>query len=99
MHSKSVCAEVEYLTFSSLSVTWLLMSVFQILCNPVTFSVELENNKSLCEDGQPLKGRGVKTSRPNAISLQETPSRITASARIPRNKLVSCSQLAKTEER
>ncbi|XP_010013696.1 PREDICTED: acidic repeat-containing protein, partial [Nestor notabilis] len=55
--------------------------------------------KSPCEDGQPLKGEGVKTPRPNAISLQETPSRIMVSARIPRNELVSCSQSAKTGER
>ncbi|XP_061206386.1 germ cell nuclear acidic protein-like isoform X2 [Neopsephotus bourkii] len=60
---------------------------------------DIENNKSPCEDGQPLKGKGVKTPRPNAISLQETTSRIMASARIPRNKLASCSQSAKTEKR
>ncbi|XP_062486051.1 germ cell nuclear acidic protein isoform X1 [Pezoporus occidentalis] len=58
-----------------------------------------ENNKSPCEDGQPLKGKGVKTPRPNSISLQETPSRIMASAGTPRNKLVGCSQSAKTEKR
>ncbi|XP_050757725.1 germ cell nuclear acidic protein [Gymnogyps californianus] len=59
----------------------------------------IENIKPPCEDAQPLKGEGVKTPRPNSISLQETPSRIMASARIPRNELVSCSQSAKTEKR
>ncbi|NXK05952.1 ACRC protein, partial [Herpetotheres cachinnans] len=59
----------------------------------------IENIKPPCEDVQPLKGEGVKTPRPNSISLQETPSGIMASARIPRNKLVSGSQSAKTEKR
>ncbi|NXE84735.1 ACRC protein, partial [Cochlearius cochlearius] len=59
----------------------------------------IENIKPPCEDAQSLKGEGVKTQRPNSISLQETPSRITASARIPRNELVSCSQSAKTEKK
>ncbi|NXH74294.1 ACRC protein, partial [Hydrobates tethys] len=59
----------------------------------------IENIKPPCEDAQPLKGEGVKTPRPKSISLQETPSRIMASARIPRNELVSCSQSAKTEKR
>ncbi|XP_074963035.1 germ cell nuclear acidic protein [Phalacrocorax aristotelis] len=59
----------------------------------------IENIKAPCEDGQPLKGEGVKTPRPNSISLQETPSRVMVSARIPRNELVSCSQSAKTEKR
>ncbi|XP_035748053.1 acidic repeat-containing protein isoform X4 [Egretta garzetta] len=54
----------------------------------------IENIKPPCEDAQSLKGEGVKTQ--SSISLQETP-RITASARIPRNELVSCSQSAKTE--
>ncbi|KAM8987653.1 germ cell nuclear acidic protein isoform 1-T1 [Ara ararauna] len=58
-----------------------------------------ENNKSPWEDGLPLKGKGVKMPRPNAISLQETPSRIMTPARTPGNKLVSRSQSAKTEER
>ncbi|KFV55242.1 Acidic repeat-containing protein, partial [Gavia stellata] len=70
-----------------------------ILCNPVTLSVELQNIKPPCEDAQPLKEEGVKTPRPNSISLQETPSRIMASARVPRSELVSCSQSAKTEKR
>ncbi|KAM9274265.1 germ cell nuclear acidic protein isoform 2-T2 [Morus bassanus] len=59
----------------------------------------IEDIKAPCEDAQPLKGEGVKTPRPNSISLQETPSRVMASARIPRNELVSCSQSAKTEKR
>ncbi|NXQ95957.1 ACRC protein, partial [Sagittarius serpentarius] len=59
----------------------------------------IENIKPPCEDAQPLKEEGVKTQRPNSISLQETPSRIMASAKIPRNELVSCSQSAKTEKR
>ncbi|XP_055583238.1 germ cell nuclear acidic protein isoform X2 [Falco cherrug] len=59
----------------------------------------IENIKPPCEDVQPLKGEGVKTPRPSSISLQETPSRITASARIPRSELVRCSQSAKTEKR
>ncbi|KFW92328.1 Acidic repeat-containing protein, partial [Phalacrocorax carbo] len=59
----------------------------------------IENIKAPCEDGQPLKGEGVKTPRPNSISLQETPSRVRVAARIPRNELVSCSQSAKTEKR
>ncbi|XP_074691652.1 germ cell nuclear acidic protein [Strix aluco] len=59
----------------------------------------IENIKPRCEDAQPVKGEGVKTPRPNSISLQETPSRIMASVRIPRNELVGCSQSAKTEKR
>ncbi|XP_075369673.1 germ cell nuclear acidic protein isoform X2 [Mycteria americana] len=65
----------------------------------------IENIKPPCEGAQPLKGdiglkgEGVNTPRPNSISLQETPSRIMASARIHRNELVSCSQSAKTEKR
>ncbi|NXC71412.1 ACRC protein, partial [Anhinga anhinga] len=60
----------------------------------------IENIKAPCEDAQALKGEGVKTPRPNSsISLQETPSRVMASARIPSNELVSCSQSAKTEKR
>ncbi|XP_028940794.1 acidic repeat-containing protein [Antrostomus carolinensis] len=58
-----------------------------------------ENIKPPCENAQPLKGEGVKTPRPNSISLQETPSRTMTSARIPGNELVSCSQSAKTEKR
>ncbi|NXN07127.1 ACRC protein, partial [Indicator maculatus] len=58
-----------------------------------------ENIKPPCEGAQPLKGEGVKTPRPNFISLQETPSRIMTSKRIPRNELLSCSQSAKTEKR
>ncbi|KFQ13221.1 Acidic repeat-containing protein, partial [Leptosomus discolor] len=59
----------------------------------------IENVTPLCEGSQPLKGEGIKTSRPNCISLQDTPSRIMASAGIPRNDLVGCSQSAKTEKR
>ncbi|NXC12535.1 ACRC protein, partial [Corythaeola cristata] len=59
----------------------------------------IENMKPLCEDAQLLKGEGVKTPTPNSILLQETPSRIIASARIPRNELVNCSQSAKVEKR
>ncbi|NXT34213.1 ACRC protein, partial [Pelecanoides urinatrix] len=59
----------------------------------------IENIKPPCEDDQPLKGERVKTRRPNSISLQETPSRIMASARILKNESVSCSQSAKTEKR
>ncbi|NWI33369.1 ACRC protein, partial [Sula dactylatra] len=58
-----------------------------------------EGIKAPCEDAQPLKGEGVKTPRPNSVSVQETPSRVVASARIPRNELVSCSQSAKIEKR
>ncbi|NXD86037.1 ACRC protein, partial [Halcyon senegalensis] len=57
----------------------------------------IENIKPTCENGQPLKGEGVRTPKPNSISLPETPSSV--SARIPRNKLFSCSQSAKTEKR
>ncbi|KAM6061578.1 germ cell nuclear acidic protein isoform 2-T2 [Chlamydotis macqueenii] len=59
----------------------------------------IENIEPLCEDAQPLKGEGLKTPRPNSISLQETPSRIMTSARALRNELVGCSQSAKTEKR
>ncbi|NXG47723.1 ACRC protein, partial [Psilopogon haemacephalus] len=58
-----------------------------------------ENSKPLCGGAQPLRGEGVKTPRPNSISLQETPSRIITSERIPRNELLSCPQSAKTEKR
>ncbi|NWR62503.1 ACRC protein, partial [Bucorvus abyssinicus] len=59
----------------------------------------IENMKPPCEDAQPLKGEEVKTPRPNSITLQETPSRVVASARITRNELVNCSQSAKAEKR
>ncbi|NXQ88001.1 ACRC protein, partial [Nyctibius grandis] len=59
----------------------------------------IENIKPPCEDAQPLKGEGVKTPRPNSVSCEETPSRITASSRIPRSELVSGSQSAKTGKR
>ncbi|XP_054069535.1 germ cell nuclear acidic protein isoform X1 [Rissa tridactyla] len=59
----------------------------------------IENIKPPCEGAQPLKGEGLKTPRPNSISLQETPSRIMSSAKIPRDESVSCSQSAKTEKR
>ncbi|KFP68818.1 Acidic repeat-containing protein, partial [Cariama cristata] len=58
-----------------------------------------ENIKPPCKDAQPLEGEEVKTPRPDSISLEETPSRIMASARTPRNELVSCSQSAKTDKR
>ncbi|KFV60290.1 Acidic repeat-containing protein, partial [Tyto alba] len=58
-----------------------------------------ENIKPPCEDAKPLKGEGVKTPRPNSTSLQETPSRIMTSIRIPRDELVSCSQSSKTEKK
>lgn len=102
MHSKSVYAEVEYLTFFTL-LCYLVADVYAsdslTVCNPVTLSVELENIKPPSEDAQPLKGKGVEIPRPNSISFQETPSSIMASARIPRNELGSCSQSAKTEKR
>ncbi|NXJ00428.1 ACRC protein, partial [Psophia crepitans] len=60
---------------------------------------KIENIQSPPKDAQPLKRERVKTPRPNSISLQETPSRIMTSARIPRNELVSCSQSAQTEKR
>ncbi|NXS99736.1 ACRC protein, partial [Jacana jacana] len=59
----------------------------------------IENIKPRCEDAQSLKGEGVKTPRPNSISFQETPSRTTSAARIPRDESVSYSQSAKTEKR
>lgn len=102
MHSKSVYAEVEYLTFFTV-VCYLVVDICAprslTVCNLVTLSVELENIKPPCEGAQPLKGEGVKAPRPNSISLQETPFRIKASASIPRNELVSCSQSEKTEKR
>ncbi|NXX96674.1 ACRC protein, partial [Centropus bengalensis] len=58
-----------------------------------------ENIKLPCEDAQPLKGEGVKTPRPNSVSLAETPFRIRTSASIPRNELVCGSQSAKTEKK
>ncbi|KFV64033.1 Acidic repeat-containing protein, partial [Dryobates pubescens] len=58
-----------------------------------------ENIKPPCEGAQPVKGKGVTIPRPNSVSLQETPSRIMTSDRIPRNELLSCSQSAKTEKR
>ncbi|NWS76957.1 ACRC protein, partial [Crotophaga sulcirostris] len=58
-----------------------------------------ENIKPPCEDAQPFKGEGVKTPRPNSVSLAETPFRTMTSARIPRNVLVNCSQSAKTEKK
>ncbi|NXF88559.1 ACRC protein, partial [Eubucco bourcierii] len=58
-----------------------------------------ENSKPPWEGAQPLKGEGVKTPRPNSISLQETPSRILTSERIPKEELLSCSESAKTEKR
>ncbi|NXY89554.1 ACRC protein, partial [Alcedo cyanopectus] len=57
----------------------------------------IENINPPCENGQPLKGEGVRTPKPNFISLPEKPSSVSVS--IPRNKLVSCSQSAKTEKR
>ncbi|XP_010072349.1 PREDICTED: acidic repeat-containing protein [Pterocles gutturalis] len=68
-------------------------------CKTVYQPSTIENIKPPCEDAQPLRGEGVKTPRPNTTSLQETPSSVMASARIPRNDLVSCSQSAKTDKR
>ncbi|NWX47498.1 ACRC protein, partial [Steatornis caripensis] len=59
----------------------------------------VENTKPPCEDAQPLKGQSVKIPRPTSISVQEAPLSTMASARVPRNELVSCSQSAKTEKR
>ncbi|NXY77469.1 ACRC protein, partial [Glareola pratincola] len=59
----------------------------------------IENIKPPCENAQSLKGEGVKTPRPNPISFQETPSRITSSASIARDESLSCSQSVKTEKR
>ncbi|NWH62202.1 ACRC protein, partial [Geococcyx californianus] len=58
-----------------------------------------ENIEPPCEDAQPLKGEGVRTPRPNSISLAETPFRTMTSERLPMNELVSCSQSAKTERK
>ncbi|NXX44025.1 ACRC protein, partial [Tricholaema leucomelas] len=58
-----------------------------------------ENSKPPWEGAQPLKGEGVKTPKPDSISLQETSSRIITSAIIPRKELLSCPQSAKTEKR
>ncbi|XP_010194057.2 germ cell nuclear acidic protein isoform X2 [Colius striatus] len=58
-----------------------------------------ENIKPTCKDTQLLKGEGVKTPKSNSISLQVTPSRTVASATIPRNEFLYCSQSAKTERR
>ncbi|NXX15265.1 ACRC protein, partial [Podargus strigoides] len=71
-----------------------LLSTSKTLYQPST----IENIKPPCEDAQPLKEEGVKTPRPNSISVQETPSRIMASATTPRNEMVSCSQSAKMEK-
>ncbi|NXG73203.1 ACRC protein, partial [Baryphthengus martii] len=56
-----------------------------------------ENIKPPWENAQPSKGEGVKTPKPNSISLPETPPSV--STRIPKDKLVGCSQSAKTEKR
>ncbi|NXR13040.1 ACRC protein, partial [Semnornis frantzii] len=53
-----------------------------------------ENSKPPWEGAQPLKGEGVKTLRPNSISLQETPSE-----RISKEELLSWSESAKTKKR
>ncbi|NXN76503.1 ACRC protein, partial [Himantopus himantopus] len=68
-------------------------------CKTVYQPSIIENIKPPCEDAWSLKGEGVKTPKANSISLQETPSRATASARIPRDELVTCSQSAKMEKR
>ncbi|XP_015715447.1 acidic repeat-containing protein isoform X1 [Coturnix japonica] len=51
-----------------------------------------ENIKPLCEGAQSLNGKGGKIPTSKSVSLQETPSKITASVRIPRSESVSCSQ-------
>ncbi|KAM6413263.1 germ cell nuclear acidic protein [Rhynochetos jubatus] len=58
-----------------------------------------ENIKPPGEDARPLKDEGVKTPRPNSVSLKETPSRTTDSPRIPRNEAFGCSQSAKAEKK
>ncbi|NWU60257.1 ACRC protein, partial [Pterocles burchelli] len=68
-------------------------------CKTVYQPSTKENIKPPSEGAHPLRREGVKTPRPNTISLQETPSSIKASARIPRNELVSCSQSAETDKR
>ncbi|XP_031449784.1 acidic repeat-containing protein [Phasianus colchicus] len=54
-----------------------------------------ENIEPLCEGAQSLDGKGVKIPTSKSVSLQETPSKITASARIPKSESVSCSQSEK----
>ncbi|XP_048815805.1 germ cell nuclear acidic protein isoform X2 [Lagopus muta] len=51
-----------------------------------------ENIKPLCEGAQSLGGKGVKIPTSKSVSLQETPSKITASVRIPRSESVGRSQ-------
>ncbi|NXJ11849.1 ACRC protein, partial [Odontophorus gujanensis] len=58
-----------------------------------------ENIKPLCEGAQSLNGKGVKLPTSKSVSLQETPSKITASVRIPRSESVGCSQSAQTEKK
>ncbi|NXP14501.1 ACRC protein, partial [Thinocorus orbignyianus] len=70
-------------------------STSKTVCQP---SIK-ENIKPHCEDAQSLEGEGVKTPRPNLLSIQETPSRTMSSTRMPRDEPVSCSQSAKTEKR
>ncbi|OXB79661.1 UNVERIFIED_CONTAM: hypothetical protein H355_011047 [Colinus virginianus] len=62
----------------------------------VTFPSELEN---ICEGAPSLSGKGVKLPTSKSVSLQETPSKITASVRTPRSEPVGCSQSAQTEEK
>lgn len=54
-----------------------------------------ENIKPLCEGAQSLNGKGVKIPASKSVSLQETPSKITASIRIPRSESLSCSRSEK----
>ncbi|KFP79335.1 Acidic repeat-containing protein, partial [Apaloderma vittatum] len=65
----------------------------------VSWPSTTENINPPCEVAQPLKGEEFETPRPNSILLPETPSRIMASARIPRNEFINCSQSAETEKR
>lgn len=94
-------AEVECKTF--FIICYLIVYVYGpdsfTVCNLVPFSVELENIKPPCEGAQSSEGNGIKTPKSNSISLQETPSRITASVRIPRSESVSCSGSAQTEKK
>ncbi|XP_021262163.1 acidic repeat-containing protein isoform X2 [Numida meleagris] len=58
-----------------------------------------ENIKPLCEGARSLHGKGVKIPTSKSVSLQETPSKITASVGVPRSESVSCSQSAQTEKK
>ncbi|XP_035181209.1 acidic repeat-containing protein isoform X1 [Oxyura jamaicensis] len=72
-----------------------LLSTSKTVYQPST----IENIRPPCEGAQSAKGNGIKTPTSNSISLQETPSRVTPSVRIPRNESVSCSDSAQTEKK